>query len=564
MESAVFEALPVVFAQKIKSVKAKLRSELAELRNSSEERRSTEEIRLQLLETELRALKESALLWKSEKKREKAELGDRMTSMSEVNVKIDRFSSDVDYIRASIVELATQLHAKTSNSDFLRLEAKVATLCPTSKVDQLASLVDTKADQVALPPLHSEIQSLRSELHEKYAERDGIYREVQRVEEKLEGCFKLYVTSAYFMRVNMEVQKTVDMLRLRIDESTGELNRKGQAVKEELDRLRRNVELKASQAQVADVNRALSHCAASSQVDSLSKDVSSVQKLTSSFQLQLTTSLTAQDRVLQRFDEMFLEKANKVDFRELEMKLCEVTKHINFERRVDAIEEQVGKIFGVCEMQSAENEDLKRHVEACIQVMKGVKSEKREISYLKNTLQEIRESLFSKADKMQISELTDTKASSTEVSSISKSLGAMHRLEKITLILLQHTIKYITGVSDAKSLELGSAEWLQKHADLAAAWVSLYEPVTNEIEVPKEWETTVAMIRPGRSRTPTTPTTRPPTAALSLLTPGRKSRPVTPTSIGSSKMINAAISSRRITKRSILQPPSLDSSLFPG
>lgn len=539
----------------LRKTKAKLRQDIAQWKGSLA---SQKDLRMDSIESHLCSLQETVSVLETERQRQKAAFSNHLTSVSEVNLKIDKFSEDVSFIRNSIVDLNTEMMRKASITDFASLSEQLVTLCPREFVEELEKEVRLKAFQMDLDAVAHEIRSFRERVPLIYAEKEKIWGETSRIDEKYENCLKQYISSQYFLRVHMEMQKTLDLIRNKVDEFSGEFRKKTSNLKEELGKIKGEIDSKASLLQIHDIRRILALCASISQVESLSTEIKTCQSAVSVFKSQLNVSLQAQDQVLQRYDEMFLEKASKLDVKELNLKLKAVSRHIDFEGRVDEMEGNVGKCMEFIGKHREESEKMKGKLESFTGIVKGLKSEKREIAVIKSTLQELMESLQSKADKYQIAELIDIKASAEEVRSISKALGAMHRLDKLTLVLLQHTIKYLNCPREVKSMEVGSAEWLLKHAELVSSWATVYQPIQNEVDLPAE----LGSLQWKRlsEKSPASPTARPPTAGIALLTPTRKSRPLTPNSFG--RTVASLASTRRAAQRFLVQRPSLDGSLF--
>jgi len=539
----------------LRKTKVKLKRDIVGLKGFQDSLTSQKDLRMDSIESRLFALQQTVSVLETERQRQKAAFGNHLSSVSEVNLKIDKFSEDVNFIRNSIVDLNTEMTRKASIADLSSMSEQLVTLCPREFVEELEKEVRIRALQMDLDAASHEIRSFRERVPLIYAEKEPIWGEIRRVDEKYENSLKQYVSSQYFTRVHMEMQKTLDLIRNKVDEFSGEFRKKASNLKEELSTIKGEIDSKATLAQVHDIRRVLALCASISQVESLSSEVKTCQSTVSAFKSHLNVSLQAQDQVLQRYDEMFLEKASKLDVKELDLKLKAVSRHIDFEGRVDEMEGNVGKCMEFVQKHSEESEKIKGKVENFSGIVKGLKSEKREIAVIKATLQELIESLQSKADKYQIAELVDLKASTEEVHSISKALGAMYRLDKLTLVLLQHTIKYLNSPREMKCMELGSAEWLLKHAELVSSWAAVYQPIQNEVDLPVELGSLQWKRLAEKS-----PRGRPPTAGIALLTPTRKSRPLTPNSFG--RTVVSLASTRRVAQRFLVQRPSLDGSLF--
>lgn len=559
---ALLETFTAQIMSKVKETvrksKNKLKRDIAHLQSGQADLSTQKDLRIEAIESRLSAIQETVSVMETEKQRQKTVFGNHINSVSEVNLKIDKFSEDVGFIRNSIVDLSTEMMRKASITDLATVSEQLSTLCPREFVEDLDKEVHSRALQMDLDAVSHEIRSFRERVPIIYAEKEPIWYEIRRIDEKYENSLKQYVSSQYFTRVHMEMQKTLDLIRNKVEEFTGEFRKKNSHLKEELAKIKGEIDNKATITQIHDIRRVLAICATVSQVESLSSEVKTCQSAISAFKSQLNVSLQAQDQVLQRYDEMFLEKASKFDVKELDLKLKAVFRHIDFEKRVDGIEENVGKCVEFIEKYTGKMEEIMGKVDHFGGIVKGLKSEKREIAVIKANLQEIMENLHSKAEKYQISELIDCKASSEEVRSISKAIGGMYRLDKLTLVLLQHTIKYLNSPREAKSLEFGSVQWLLKHAELVSSWATVYQPIQNEVDCPVDLASLQWCSKPDK--TPTSPTMRTPTAGMALLTPTRKSRPLTPNSFG--RTVASLASTRRVAQRFLVQRPSLDGSLF--
>jgi len=555
----ITEKVTANLTQKVKKSKQRLKAEISALKTALEEVKSLGN----QTNTELEALKNAFAAFETDKHKQKAVFNNHLTSVGEVSMKIDKFSEDINFIRASMTDFASEIAQKVSVKDISRLSDKIATLCPLHYAQSLDLEVKLKAPMANLLEHEKRLEAIASEIRGKYAQKEKTQQELQRIEEKLETSLSHYVTSQYFSRITMEMQKTSEFLRHKIEESTGELRRRGLTMREEAEQMRRDVDAKASVAMYQDLRRIVNGCASTAQVEALAGQVLGFGKTVEGFRGHMGSCLEAQDKVLQRYDELILEKASKVDMKELDMRLKAISRHIDFERRVDSMEMQITSFLALTKQQTEAVASLASQVDSFSVAIQNVKSEKREIAMMKCTVQDLTEALSSKADKALLSELRDDKAGAVEVARLSKALEVMFRIDKLTVVLLQHTIKHLNGVTECKSWEYGSAEWLLKHADLVAGWMQVYEP-SREDDLPSDL---CQLIKPHKvlaSRTPTAPTMRTPTSAgLALLTPTKKSRPVTPSYHSTGKIAVSLVSSRSVPRRSYLrQPPSLDASLL--
>lgn len=555
----ITERVTANLAEKIKKTKQRLKAQIQELKLALEDqKRQGNETN-----TELEAVKNTIIAAETEKQKQKSVFSNHLTSVSEVSLKIDKFSEDINFIRTSLSDLTAEMSLKSSVKDISRLSDKISTLCPLHYAQSLELELKLKAPMGSLIEHEKRLDAAISEIRGQYAKKEQTHQELQLLDEKLEAGLSRCVTSQYFSRITLEMQKTSEFLRHKIEESTGELRRRGVGMREELEQMRKDVDAKASVAMYQDLKRIVNTCASVTQVETLAGQVLGFGKSIEGFRAHLGGSLEAQDKVLQRYDELILEKASKVDFKELDMRLKAISRHIDFERRVDSMELQINSFLTLAKQHTVDVSSLSSQVDSFSKTIQNVKSEKREIAMLKSTLQDLMETIGTKADKTLISELRDHKAGAEEVARISKSLEVMFRIDKLTVVLLQHTIKYLNSVTEYKAVEYGSVEWLLKHADLVAGWMQIYEP-TREDDIPTELYKLIQPHKVMASRTPTAPSMRTPVSAgLALLTPTKKSRPVTPSYHSTGKIAISLVSSRSVPRRSNMrEPPSLDGSLF--
>ena len=555
VSQAVLDSLSAHVLTQVHSLLDHSQSQLLTFQSSTSSLLSQTDLRLSTIESQLLTLQQTVSFLESDQTRQKHIHANHITEVSEVNLKIDKFSEDVSFIRNSILELNAEMTKKVTIEEISKITQQVNEMCPLKLAEEIEKEVKLKAIQTDFSAFLSDFQSFREQIPLKYLEKHEFFQQFRKLDEKHENSIKSFVNSNYFTRVYMEMQKTIDLMRNKIDEFTGEYRSKVVNLKEELNHFKGDLNTKATLAQIHEIKRNLSLCAAKNSVDSLFSQFKSCENLVNSLKTQINTSLNAQDQVLERYDEMFLEKASKLDVKELDLKVNAVSKHINFERRVDEMEGNLEKCVKFAQECSEEMMGNRGKMEYLAGVVKGVKSEKREIAVLKANLKEVMENMQVKADKSQISELIDQKASATDVRGLTKALGAMHRLDKLTLVLLQHTIKYLKWPREAKGGEFGSIDWLVKHAELVSAWAAVYEPIQNEVEPPPDLLTFPSPMKSVTDKSPTSPV-RPTTAAMALLTPTRKSRPLTPSSFGRTATL------LRTSQRLTTQRPSIDTSLL--
>ena len=412
---------------KLKTTKSKLRSELFSFQESIK----TE---FEAIKNHLESLQISVNQLENERKKQFSNIGNHLNSMSEVNVKIDKFSEDIDFIRTSIIELGSELALKASGKDVSRVTEKMSTLCPLHYAQSLEVELRLKAPLSTLLDHEKRLEATICEFRGQYASREQTLQEFRKMDEKIESSLKMYVNSQYFTRVTMEMQKTSDFLRHKIEESTGDLRRRGVGMREEMDQLKVDVNGKASIGMYQELRRIVNTCASNTQVETLTTQILGFGKTLEGFRGHMTNCLEGQDKILERYDEVILEKASKVDVKELDMRIKAISRHIDFERRVDSMESHLTSCLAQNKQHTADLESLSTQVLSFAKTIQGVKSEKREIAMVKNTLQDLMEIVGTKADKTQIAELVDLKASVLEVERLSKAQEVMMRIDKVAIV----------------------------------------------------------------------------------------------------------------------------------
>ena len=110
-------------------------------------------------------------------------------------------------------------------------------------------------------------------------------------------------------------------------------------------------------------------------------------------------------------------------------------------------------------------------------VTRNVKSEKKDISALKERVGNHAEMLDLKADKVDFAYMSERKANIEEFHSSLQAIDVLHRMVKATSVLLSHSLKSLYKSQDSKGLDTARRDWLLKHAEIVVNWANDFSPL---------------------------------------------------------------------------------------
>lgn len=411
----------------------------------------------------------------------------QQASLSDASDKVDRFTQEFAFLQNSLVHLAAELASKASIHDIERLQGSVAVLCPMLYVQKLEMDVKDKANAREFRNVSEDVRSIQRSLSTDFVTKEGVMDCVQLALDKLTSAVKSSISVAQFAAFKQDLDRILQGIQTQERDLMTAAQGQYQEFKSTLMTIKEEITRKATISSVTDLKTRVETCALGRNLTATNEAVERNFLRTEDLAAELERSILRHEEVLQRYDEILLDKANKTALSVLELRAAKLEEMGNLRGKVGEVE---GNLKGVRELQIAFQQridDLTRKMTDMKATIKHINSEKRDYFALFSSLKSLEEQLYLKADKADLASMYDSKSSKSETQAVTRSLEVLSRVDKLLIILLHHTIKCMAEMTEEVSpLSLPAADWLLKHAEMVSAWASLYEPIENEIELPPD------------------------------------------------------------------------------
>ena len=474
-------------AKQVKEIKRKAKQQAEVLKSDYESRFLNLRAQMSTMKAALTDLRDDFKASESIRESSSKLLLRQQASLSDASDKVDRFTQEFAFLQSSLVHLSAELASKATLHDVERLQGSVAVLCPMLYVQKLEIDVKDKANGREFRSVCEDVREMQRSLSSDYVTKEGVMDCVQLALDKLTSAVKSSISVAQFAAFKQEMERVLQGMQTQQRDLTAAVQDQYQEFKSTIATINEEIAEKAAIFSVTDLKARVEKCALGRNLTATNEAVERNFLRTEDLAAEFERSMSRHEAVLQRYDEILLDKANKTAISALELRTKKLEEMGNLKGKVGEME---GNLNGIRELQIAFQqriEDLTRKTTDIKSAFKHIKSEKRDYFALFSSLKSLEEQLRLKADKTDFASLYDSKSSKSETQAVTRSLEVLSRVDKLLIMLLHHTIKCMAEMTEEVCpLSLPSADWLLKHAEMVSAWASLYEPIENEIDLPPD------------------------------------------------------------------------------
>lgn len=473
--------------KEIKAIKHKVKEQVKQLKSAYESQFLTLSGQVSSTKATLAELRKDFAVSETNRESSSRLLIRQQASLAEAGDKVERFTQEFSFLQNTLVHLTAELASKASIHDMERMQGSIAVLCPLLYAQKLELDLKDKANGREFRNLCEDVRCMQQNMNSAYVTKEGVMDCVQLALDKLTAAVKSSISIGQFTAFKQELERVLQGMqaqdRYLVDVTEGHY----QEFKSTIVTLNEEIAKKASISSLSDLKTRVDTCALSRNLTSTNEAVERNSLRTEDLAAELERSMSKHEAVLQRYDEILLDKANKTAISALEVRTVKLEEIGNLKGKVGGLE---GEMKGIRELQIAFQQridDLTRKITETKTALKQVKSEKRDYFALFSNVKSVEEQVSLKADRADLASIDDSKSNKSEFQAVTRSLEVMSRVDKLVIMLLHHTIKCISEMTaEVAPLSSPAADWLLKHAEMVSAWASLYEPIENEIELPPD------------------------------------------------------------------------------
>lgn len=437
----------------------------------------------------------------------------------EAQHKIKSCFEDIQRLRVSIDDISNDLKHKACQTDVFRIEKELHHMCPMSYAQQMTADMRKLATVEDLNLSNNSIKQLSIEIYANFYSKQDAKREVSHLENHVEDLFFGYAKSEKvdkICEVIMERCKNLesinDMLKLKIEQSNEFLKALINQNVKELDERVKKEELK-------DLENQLSEMATKTE---LFKVQSETYPRLTNFCLDLekfNSILKEQEKALSRLDEIILEKASKIDMRDLTNKLKVISKHSDSENKIDEIVENIKNLSSKTQQSLELSRKSELKINEVYDYYRKKINEIAEQRTLKDTILELNTTISYKVDRSEFFKLLEEMASNESVSNLSTSIETVHKQIKLLAVQLGAVQKTFAAPTAEKGNIRSKKDHFYKITQRLVEYIVNSQPVVDKT-VGEEFKSFLKLPDPIRISTPEPPRTI--TPSNRLLTPHRK------------------------------------------
>lgn len=470
-----------------KSVKQRFKSSLKQTQSDLQSSLSALSSQVQTSQQGYTMLKQELQELSSTQTKEIKRLKSQRNAGMDAAAKVERIEQQVDYLKDVLAQVSVDVAVKANARELDRINEKIATLCPVLYAERLELGLKSKAEGELVGKLETDLAEIQQTITANYMLKSDLDAHLRQWQAQSDASTKGLVSIHYFTRVMSALEKTNKGLQAQLRELTSSSKQDLATLSTLCAQLQTTLNSKATISQVEETNRLFTGYATVDIVEECGRRMEQACVYIEDVYLQMTKILEKQDLVLQRYDEILLDKANKTDLIQLERRLTPLDVASDLGIKLSGVESDVNTLLAKqaeCEHWISDCETKVGEIQVNSLISKG---EKRDYQAIFTSLQSISEKIDSKVDKSDFVSISSASASKTEVETLVQTLSSMYRIDKIVITLLHHSIKCLSDVTaEVSPANIQSAEWLNKHAEMVAAWANLYEPMGSDIEFPPE------------------------------------------------------------------------------
>ena len=405
------------------------------------------------------------------------EIDKALRQIDDNNEYFTSFARQMTKISASFDEISSDLRLKASQKELSTLEGRFSFMCPMTTAQKLEYAVQEKASEIALLELKQDLEEFKSTSFREFSLKKDLQDSVHNLNFRTLEALKPYAKEVdcanRFKQCDANLHSQIKSVNLEIAQLSSQI----ESLKLQISQINSDLSTKSTISDLETLSNRLQNYSQISDFSKLRKEMTIFSRKIDNRIEDFQVTINGQDQILARYDEVLLDKASKLDLKDVNNKIRSISKHIDFEVKVEEMDNLLKKTAEMGVELERKLGSLEKGVNEALGVTRNVKSERKDIMYLKEKVSNHAELLSQKPDKVDFIQLNERKANLDELKSTIHSIDVLHRMIKVTSVLLNHTLK---GIYKSQVGEVMSKEWVLKHAEMVVNWANDFSPLVQE------------------------------------------------------------------------------------
>ncbi|CAG9319871.1 unnamed protein product [Blepharisma stoltei] len=418
-------------------------------------------------------------------KREKLDIeeimkGNKSTQLGiqKLSEKLISFNDDLKDLKIEVNDISHELKHKALDIDLQRIESSIQSLCPMSYAYLLDAEIRTLAKQEELNLTLQALNDLKKTVEFDCFSKAGANEEFLRIEKAFEIEFSQYATVKNLNEAFGSLKNGYEEVA-RLNKETKEmLIKETEHLREVINYNKKDTQEKITKLNV-EIVRELDNKSSRSELKSfeieITQNIQSFREEIKGF----ARSLKAYEAELRRFDEVLLQKASKVDIKDLLKKVSFLSQYPNVELTLNDLTQNVEILFQHKEsllitihQLEEELENLKKGIEKKI-------SNNHEMKLFKQALYDLQFTLTDKADTIDVLKYLDEKATIADLNNSNASIDALHKQLKLIAVHLTALQRILSDPYKLKGPERSKKEYFYKMTQRLVDYIVASKVITN-------------------------------------------------------------------------------------
>lgn len=340
---------------------------------------------------------------------------------------------------------------------------------PLRMTEKLESVIRTYPTYEDLSRLSDRVSDLSISLSDYVTGRE-LTDAVVSVRSGIQDAVKDLAQNSTLIRLKSAIEAKQGELENAIDRTKKLIETHEELAQESIHSLKAQLESHPWADDLTKLTDLLHKKAYSSEVRSLSEDISTLSARLDAFESEIQREMEGFESALQRFDEVILLKASREDLKAVKLQLKDFVTASNLDFELENVKNR----FEMCEKRLIEGQEaVKSMEEKWVLVGNCVKYE--DLTGLREQLEEMKVTVKSKVEQEELALVREQKGDREDATILHTNLRLHHKqLEQITVLItaiLRTLLK-----TDTRLHRVQQREYLLKHCEALGHWVAGFDP----------------------------------------------------------------------------------------
>ena len=401
-----------------------------------------------------------------------------------------RVSGSIDQIAGisdRVEELTTEVRLKASQKEINAVENRFNFVCTSSQAQRMQLSIDDKASTREVTEVQEAVNEWKEAVSKDFCLKSDLQQEVDRMNTEWKAQAAEFAKESDCVKRDNGADRALKLMNKHFSLEVTALAHRLAETAAAVSQLDSRVMSKPPEPEVSSLKEMIGGFCTTADLEAVKANVSTIIETWEARVNGFRETIAGQERVLARYDEVLLEKASKLD-------CLEVSSHVkallqlDLETRLSDLARRSKDTSDACKLLTDRVTTAEGSVADAVQTVKGLKCDRKDIAFLKERVMDMEEQLLMKADRVDLIGMLERKASCEDVQTTLQSIDILHRLLKMSAVLINHTLKGVFSkcCPDSKPLDPGRRDWLLKHSEIIVKWANDFSPLQTGNMVPEE------------------------------------------------------------------------------